>query len=131
MRILPVEPRSGPLSNLALAAAVLHRNKNLVWFPEGQRSVSGDLKRFRPGIGLLLLTNAVPVVPVWIEGAGEALPPGKRWPRLREVTLRFGEPCLGAQLESEGVGNTAEERIADALRSRVIQLGPSTASAKG
>ncbi|NNC64729.1 MAG: AMP-binding protein, partial [Gammaproteobacteria bacterium] len=55
MRILPVEPRSGPISNLALAAVVLSRGHSLVWFPEGERAVGGELLRFRPGLGLLML----------------------------------------------------------------------------
>ncbi|HSG66831.1 MAG TPA: lysophospholipid acyltransferase family protein, partial [Gammaproteobacteria bacterium] len=124
MRILPVEPRSGPLSNLALAATVLHRGDSLVWFPEGQRSPGGELKRFRPGVGLLLLASSVPVVPAWIDGAGAALPPGRLWPRRRRVRLRFGEPCVARELESMGQGASAEERVADALRARVIALAP-------
>ena len=123
MRILPVEPRSGPISNLALAAVVLHRGHSLVWFPEGERARDGELKRFRPGIGLLMLAQGVPVVPTWIEGAGRALPPGTRLPRPVKVTLRFGEPASAGELEAEGQGATPEERIADALQKRVSALG--------
>jgi len=125
MRILPVEPRSGPISNLALAAAVLHRGQSLVWFPEGQRARGGELLRFRPGIGLLMLAMQVPVVPVWIEGTGRALPPGKRLPRPSRVTLRFGKPADASELEAEGQGASPEERIADALRKRVKALSVS------
>jgi long-chain acyl-CoA synthetase len=123
MRILPVEPRSGPISNLALAAGVLHHGHNLVWFPEGQRAADGKLKRFRPGIGLLLRATPVTVVPAWIEGAGEALPPGRLWPRLKSIKLKFGDPCKPETLEREGEGATAEERIASALQVRVAALG--------
>lgn len=129
MRILPVEPRSGPISNLALAAVVLNRGHNLVWFPEGKRARSGELQRFRPGIGLLMLAQRVPVVPVWIEGAGRAMPPGKLLPRPTKVTLRFGEPAHASQLESEGQGASPEERIADALHKRVRELGRASGSA--
>jgi long-chain acyl-CoA synthetase len=125
MRILPVEPRSGPLSNLALAATVLHRGDCLVWVPEGERSAQGEPKRFRPGIGLLLLASGVPVVPVWIDGTGAALPRGKLWPRRRRVTLRFGEAREPGELASAGQGASAEERVADALRAHVIGLGAS------
>lgn len=122
MRILPVEPRSGPISNLALAAVVLNGGHSLVWFPEGERSRNGELLRFRPGIGLLMLSQQAPVVPTWIEGAGRALPPGKLLPRPTKITLRFGPPAEAAELEAEGQGATPEERIADALRRRVEAL---------
>ncbi len=124
MRVLPVEPRSGPLSNLALASTALHRGHGLVWFPEGGRSRTGELQRFRSGVGLLLLAHSVPVVPIWIQGSGEALPPGSLRPRLHPVSLRFGEPLAAEELERAGSGDTPEERIADALRARVKQLGP-------
>ncbi|NNC64275.1 MAG: 1-acyl-sn-glycerol-3-phosphate acyltransferase, partial [Gammaproteobacteria bacterium] len=72
----------------------------------------------------------VPVVPTWIEGAGRALPPGKLLPRSSKVTLRFGEPASVDELDAEGQGATPEERIADALRRRVLALSASQASAE-
>jgi long-chain acyl-CoA synthetase len=122
MRVLPVEPRLGPLSNLALAAAALARGGNLIWFPEGRRSPTGELQKFLPGIGILLRAYSVPVVPVWIEGSAQALPPGTLRPRRSPVALRFGEPVLAARLEAEGCGETSDERIADGLRARVQAL---------
>jgi long-chain acyl-CoA synthetase len=123
VRVLPVAPDAHPLSNLALASAALGRGYQLVWFPEGARSPTGETQRFRAGIGLLLRAHPVPAVPVWIEGAGAALPPGTLWPRRRAVSLRCGEPSTAEQLEPEGSGDCEEERIADALRSRVAALG--------
>jgi long-chain acyl-CoA synthetase len=122
MRILPVEPRAGPISNLALAAAVLGRDRILVWFPEGERSRSGETACFRPGVSLLMQASGAPVVPAWIEGAGRALPPGHRVPKPIRLAIRFGEPVGAAELAREGTGATHEERIADALRSRVCAL---------
>jgi len=122
MRILPVEPRAGPISNLALAAAVLGRESILVWFPEGERSLTGKTLRFRPGVGLLMQATDAPVVPAWIEGTGRAMPPGQRLPRPTRLTVRFGTPLTAAELERDGAGATAEERIADALRARVCAL---------
>lgn len=123
MRVLPVEPRLGPLSNLGLAATALHRGCNLVWFPEGMRSPTGELQHFRSGIGLLLQAYPVTVIPIWIEGSRQALLPGTLRPRLSPVSLRFGEPARAAQLDVEGRGETPEERIASGLRARVEALG--------
>ena len=125
MRILPVEPRAGPISNLALAAAVLQQGRILVWFPEGERSASGETLRFRPGVSLLLQASGARVVPAWIEGAGHALPPGRLLPRPMPLAVRFGTPIDAEQLEQEGAGETAEERVADALRARVCALAES------
>jgi long-chain acyl-CoA synthetase len=80
------------------------------------------LQKFLPGIGILLRAYSVPVVPVWIEGSAQALPPGTLRPRRSPVALRFGEPVLAARLEAEGCGETSDERIADGLRARVQAL---------
>jgi long-chain acyl-CoA synthetase len=131
MRVLPVEPRLGPLSNLGLAAAALRSGRDLVWFPEGGRSPTGELQRFRSGIGLLLRVYSVPVVPVWIEGSRQALPPATLRPRRSAVSLWFGKPVLAAQLEAEGSGETPQERIASGLRARVHALGEAAKRAPG
>ncbi len=72
-----IDPQRGSLSNLAFAAAALQRGNSLVWFPEGARSRTGTLQRFRPGIGLILQVRQVPVVPTWIIGSADALSIGQ------------------------------------------------------
>jgi long-chain acyl-CoA synthetase len=104
---------------------VLAAGKAQVWFPEGWRSPDGRLQRFLPGIGQLLLKSGAPAVPVYIDGAYEALPRGRRIPRLRRITLVVGEPARAVGLQAEGFGKTEEERVAAALRARVARLGQS------
>ncbi|WP_075880137.1 AMP-binding protein [Vreelandella massiliensis] len=91
-RILPIDPGAAPRSSLALAVSCLERGHSLVWFPEGQRSLDGRLQRFKPGLGLVLRAKPVPVVPVWIEGTWEALPPGKWLPKRKRVRVVIGKP---------------------------------------
>jgi long-chain acyl-CoA synthetase len=76
----------------------------LVWFPEGQRAADGKLQSFKPGSGMLLHRFPVPVVPVSIRGADEAILPGKFLPHFKRITVVFGEPLNPRALESEGTG---------------------------
>ena len=91
-RILPTDPARAPRSSLALAAAALQRGHTLIWFPEGQRSPDGELQALQPGIGVLLRAQPVPVIPVWIEGTREIMPPGRWLPRPGRVRVVIGEP---------------------------------------
>jgi long-chain acyl-CoA synthetase len=125
VHLFPVDERH-PDAAVRTAARVLESGKSEVWFPEGWRSPDGRLQRFLPGIGQLLLRTHVPAVPAWIGGAFEALPRGKLIPRFRRLTLDFG-PCAGPDaLQTEGIGHTGEERIAWALRQRLIRLAKSS-----
>jgi long-chain acyl-CoA synthetase len=126
-RAVPIDPGRAAISSLAFAAAVLKQHKNLVWFPEGERSLQGQLQPFKPGIGLLLNHFQTPAIPVYIQGSFEALPRGKRWPRRQPITVRFGAPLPPAELEQQGQGEQPQHRIVQALHDQVERLGEQTA----
>lgn len=127
--IFPVDERA-PASSLALAAAVLERGNILIWFPEAWRSPTGDLQTFLPGVGMLVSDSKVRVVPAFIQGTFEAMPRGRRMPRLRPVRVRFGRPLDPRELGvAEGRAPDYSE-IADSLRAAVAKLAtPSPAGA--
>jgi long-chain acyl-CoA synthetase len=87
--VVPIDPQRGPLASLAFGAAIIQRGHVLVWFPEGERSPSGTLQSFRPGIGLVLSAQAAPVVAVSIAGAFAAWSRGQWWPRVRPITVHI------------------------------------------
>jgi long-chain acyl-CoA synthetase len=122
-QVVPIDPERGVVSSLAFCAAVLRHGHGLVLFPEGERSAGGQLLPFRHGIGILLHRIPVPVVPVFIHGSHDALPVGRALPRLRQITVIFGQPLDPRKLERQGIGAESHERIAQALRERVAALG--------
>lgn len=121
--MVPVDPRRAAISSLALGAAVLQRRQNLVWFPEGGRSPTGELQHFLPGVGKLLERFKVPAVPVFIHGTERALPLGRVLPRPARVTVVFGDPIHPDELARRGEGTETAERITSALRDAVAGLG--------
>jgi long-chain acyl-CoA synthetase len=122
-RVVPVDPESGALSSLIFGAAVLKGEKDLIWFPEGERSPDGKLQSFKPGIGLLLDRFEIEAVPVWIEGTFQALPRGRVLPRPFPVKIIFGTPLRPEELRTHGAGERPEDRIAQALHDAVAELG--------
>jgi long-chain acyl-CoA synthetase len=119
--VFPVDERR-PREALDLAGRILKRGDALGWFPESWRSPDGELQRFLPGIGRLLIDHPVPVVPAYIAGSFEAMPRTARLPRPHPVTIRFAAPVTMERLAEEGEGESREERIADGLRRRVAAL---------
>ena len=121
-RVFPIDPDRGPASGIALGKAVLDRKQILVWFPEGRRSPTGEIRRFLPGIGMLVRqTNAV-AVPTLIQGTFEAWPRGRRLPRFRRILVRFGDPVTVSELAAAGSGDDKEDRIASGLQRAVSAL---------
>lgn len=80
-------------SGLDLARKKLEEGYKVVMFPEGQRSFDGKLLAFKEGAAELCLQTGLPILPIYIEGAHDAWPRGKRFPRVYGKTLcRLGKP---------------------------------------
>ena len=90
--VVPIGPETSLATVLQTSADGLRKGKNLLIFPEGERSIDGRPLEFRKGIGILACELEVPIVPVWIEGTYQVLPVGARWPRLHPIKLEFGQP---------------------------------------
>ena len=121
-RIIPIDPDRAVASALAMAGLTLERRWNLVWFPEGARSPDGTLQRFLPGVGALIEKHPVPIVPVYIDGSFSAWPAGRKFPRPRRVTVRFGKPIQPESLITGRAERIRDEEIAGAIRARVVAL---------
>ncbi len=121
-RVFPIEAKQSLFASLALGVSVLNAGSSLVWFPEGKRTLDGKLLPFKQGIGLLLAKSDVLVVPMYLDGTRDVLPPGAYLPRLHPIRVIFGEPVKPEQLAKEGKGSEAPERIANALHDRVEAL---------
>jgi len=64
----------------------------LIMFPEGTRSGSGTIGRFRSGVARLVAGTSTPVVPCHLSGAYEAWPKGQVAPRPGLLRLHIGRP---------------------------------------
>ncbi|WP_405441957.1 1-acyl-sn-glycerol-3-phosphate acyltransferase [Streptomyces avidinii] len=91
---IPVD-RSGKNAGQAAlreGLSVLAKDELLGIYPEGTRSHDGRLYKGKVGVAAMALGAGVPVVPCAMVGTFEIQPPGKKLPKIRRVTIRFGEP---------------------------------------
>jgi hypothetical protein len=80
---VPIDPDRAGVSSLAFGTAELKREKNLLWFPEGERSPTGKLRPFKPGIGVSRNHFRVPVMPGSITIPALCVYSGSPYPDLR------------------------------------------------
>ncbi|MEM7213628.1 MAG: lysophospholipid acyltransferase family protein, partial [Pseudomonadota bacterium] len=98
---------------------------SLTWFPEGERSIDGELLRFLPGVGLLVQKTGVAAVPAHISGTFEAWPRRRKFPRVHPIRVRFGEPLRFEDDASVEAGHGADQ-IAEKLHGAVLALAAAT-----
>jgi 1-acyl-sn-glycerol-3-phosphate acyltransferase len=86
--------RSSPFRpSLKYVGSVLARGRHVLFAPEGRLSTDGELLEFKPGIGYLVKSLGVAVVPIKTEGLSGTVPLHAHWPKKHsDVTIRIGEP---------------------------------------
>lgn len=71
---------------------LLDQGANLMIFPEGTRSTSRAMARFRHGVAILALQHNVPVVPCYLTGVNKVRPKGRGEMTPSAVTASFLKP---------------------------------------
>ncbi len=108
---IPVDQEGVAKEGLRASIDLLHAGKALLVFPEGERTLTGQMLPFKPGIQLVLRKAAVPIVPVGVAGAFEALPRPAWLPRLSPlfwpatgaaIAVSIGKPILPARYQALG-----------------------------
>ncbi|HEY6345076.1 MAG TPA: AMP-binding protein [Bryobacteraceae bacterium] len=74
-------------------------------FPEGDRTHTGEIHPFQPGVAMLASNIHVPVIPVRIEGLDHVLHRDAHWPTRGPVRVTFAAP-----LKLEGTDYAAQAR---------------------
>ncbi len=113
---IPIHRQGGDASARALATAreVLGEGNLISLYPEGTRSIDGNVHRGRTGVARLALECGVPVVPVGISGTDRIQPVGSRWFRpFKSVRVSFGPQMTfdSAALVDAETGRTSNERL--------------------
>lgn len=88
---------------------------NVLVFPEGRTTETGQMNPFMSGIGLLAQNLNLPVVPIKIEGLFDLTRQRRYFSRPGTVTIRFGDPIQFPR-DAEAANITQE------LEARVSQL---------
>lgn len=115
-RLVPM-PRNGTLrQGLRKAAELLEQGKTVLLFPEGTRSVDGQIHEFKAVIGHLSLHQNVDVLPVYLGGTFAALPKGATVVRRRDVEARIGPVLEAAELRRLTAGLPASDASRAAAR---------------
>jgi 1-acyl-sn-glycerol-3-phosphate acyltransferase len=112
-RAFGFDRHGSPMRSLRTAAQLVRNGWNLLLFPEGTRSRTGEIAHFKAGISVLARFTRRPIVPVHVAGGRSILPCGGFFPRPGRILVRYGRPMR------YGPGDTLEgfaSRVEDAVR---------------
>jgi 1-acyl-sn-glycerol-3-phosphate acyltransferase len=100
---------------LKRASRKIKEGVSMLFFPEGTRSASGEVGRFKAGAFRLAVAEHVPVVPITIEGCHRLLPKGSWITQEAEVRIVVHPPISVSGLDASTASHTAREIIIKSL----------------
>lgn len=112
----PIQREGMGASGLKETLRRLRNGGIITLFPEGTRSVDGELAPLKPGIAVLASRARVPVVPAGIAGTFEAWPKSRRVPVPHPIRIHYGPPI--APEEFAGLDPAA---VTELIRTRLEQ----------
>ncbi len=127
---IPLDRDGSGLGGLKETLRRLKREEMVLIFPEGTRTRDGAVGTIKPGFIPLARRSGVPLLPVGLDGAYQAWPRTRRFPRTGRVALCIGRPILPeemAALDDAQLLELVRERIGQAFlaaqRHRLGALG--------
>ncbi|TWT57614.1 1-acyl-sn-glycerol-3-phosphate acyltransferase [Thalassoglobus neptunius] len=90
--VMSIRRESAGTESLRKSIARVQHGFYVGLFPEGTRTLDSQLGNIKPGFISIARRGGVPIVPVGISGAFEAMPKNSFWIRPTRVRVVFGKP---------------------------------------
>lgn len=111
--VIVMEPTNMKTSIQRMGEAI-KQGKSIIIFPEGTRTETGEVGEFKKMFAILAKELEVPIIPVSIHGAYEAMPKHSKFPRPLKIKVNY----LPAVIPS---ADDTYESLSDRVRNAIIQ----------
>jgi len=115
----PLRREGADLGAMRMAIDKLCQGKAVLIFPEGTRSIDGNLRAPRAGIGLLAASSGANILPCYIKGSIKVLPKGAMLPRFKKISVFIGKPI---RFDKNGSGREYYTQIAENTMAAISEL---------
>jgi long-chain acyl-CoA synthetase len=114
LNLFPLPREAGFRESFAYAGECVDRGYNVLVFPEGQHTIDGRLRPFRPGIGLLTNNLRVPTIPMRIDGLFERKQAGEKFAWPGQIQVRIGLPVqFPPERDPEWIARELQRQVAE------------------
>ena len=122
MNTVPVDQDRPDMTGIRGILREVKKGGRVLIFPEGGRTFDGELLPGQAGVGLIVSKSEVPVLPVRLFGAHEALPRGAKFLRPSRLTLVVGQPIDFTTLKLEGGAKEKYQAVSDKIMEEIGAL---------
>ena len=122
---VPIDESGGDIVAIKEGIRQLRAGRIVSLFPEGSRTLDGQMQPFKRGALLLIKRSTVPILPIAVAGAYDAWPRARKLPRVfgSRVAINVGEPITHDDLLKNGP-DEALRRLERVIASLKAELAP-------
>ncbi len=118
---IPIDQDKPDMSSMKTVIRNLKEGWRVLVFPEGARTLDGEIGPAAPGVGMIAAKGGAPIQPIRIYGADDALPRGSGKIRFSRITVNVGKPIFLTEEEikaysRKGGYEQLTDRIMDAIK---------------
>ncbi|MFV0415656.1 MAG: lysophospholipid acyltransferase family protein [Chthoniobacterales bacterium] len=122
MNVIPVDRGGADMSALKEVIRKIKSGEGVVLFPEGTRSIDGNLQKGQPGIGMVIAKTRAPVLPIRIFGAHAALPKSGDSFKMVPIRAVIGKPFTFSEDELSDKSREAYQHLSDVVMKNIAAL---------
>jgi 1-acyl-sn-glycerol-3-phosphate acyltransferase len=124
---IPVDRDGGTsLDAIKRVLRSLSHDRAVIVFPEGTRSLDGELQEPKAGVGFIACKAQVPVVPARIFGSFEAFGRSGKLRPGSPVSVTYGRPLAPADYDHPADGKERYSKTAGRIMDAISRIGPPT-----
>jgi len=122
LNVVPVDQEGTDRSALKALIRILKAGNATVVFPEGARTLDGNLQPALPGLGFVIAKTLAPVLPMRVFGSHEAMPRGRKRLRPHPITIVIGEPLRFTEADLQPRGKELYQRLSERVMKAIAAL---------
>lgn len=122
LNVVPVDQEGTDRSALKALIRIVKAGRATVVFPEGARTLDGQLQAVQPGLGFVIAKTLAPVLPMRIFGAHKALPRKGGRLRLTRITIVVGAPIYFTEADLEPRSKELYQRLSERVMHAIAAL---------
>jgi len=115
LEAIPIDRTGFGISGIKETLKRLKRGEMVLIFPEGTRTLDGQVAPLKPGFCALARRGRVPILPVAVDGAFDAWPRSRRLPRFTRLRT-----CFGPAIPLEQIDALTDEQLIEEVHRRIL-----------